>query len=184
MIEPPEAQSKPMKPISRRRPVRRGAEAPAGRPATAVSDTVGCIAFPPVGLPVQRHSDGIGYALHAVRRGCGGPSQREKGISGEPVVRVETPTRKVAATWAGPASSLLIWLPRSQRGEVAGLGRRKAVRLAGGALADVPVHRLVQPHPVGGPSPGVMRSAFSAQTITFAQTFARASQSELILGDL
>src|SRR5436190_11981008 len=104
MIEPPEAQSKPMKPISRRRPARRGAEAPAGRAATAVSDTVGCIAFPPVGMPVQRHSDGIGYALHAVRRGCGGPSQREKGYQAAEWFASRRLHAKGQATWAGPVS--------------------------------------------------------------------------------
>ena len=45
MIEPPEAQSRPMKPISRRRPGRRGAGAPTGRPATAIWD-VEVLIFP------------------------------------------------------------------------------------------------------------------------------------------
>src|SRR2546430_999764 len=37
MIEPAEAQSRPMKPISRRRPVRRGVGAPTGRSVTTVA---------------------------------------------------------------------------------------------------------------------------------------------------
>ena len=65
IIEPPEAQSSPMKPISRRRPGRRGVGAPTGRPATAVSDAAVFI-FPPSSVRLQRLSGGIGYVLALV----------------------------------------------------------------------------------------------------------------------
>ena len=61
MMEPAEAQSRPMKPISRRRPGRRSVGAEAGGPATAVSDADVFIYPLPWDLRGERRGTAFGY---------------------------------------------------------------------------------------------------------------------------